>query len=172
MVTVPIAGLKRKIIFFNNIVDSIVILYYYSGMQIKKDTKPLDMKIDARSALPVYEQVKQGIKLLIASGYLEEGDRMVPIRELASQLRINPNTIVKVYYQLDVEGYIYSQPGSGYFVKGGAGQKQEERDELFANITEDYVSKASNLGFSLEDMISQLEKKITTTKKEFQGESL
>ncbi|NIM12203.1 MAG: GntR family transcriptional regulator [Candidatus Aminicenantes bacterium] len=141
-------------------------------MQIKKDTKPLDMKIDARSALPVYEQVKQGIKLLIASGYLGEGDRLVPIRELASQLRINPNTIVKVYYQLDVEGYIYSQPGSGYFVKGGAAQKQEERDELFASITEDYVSKASNLGFSLEDMISQLEKKITPTKREFQGESL
>jgi GntR family transcriptional regulator len=141
-------------------------------MEIKKDLKSLDIKIESRSALPVYEQVKQGIKLAIASGYLEEGDRMVPIRELAARLRINANTIVKVYYQLDVEGYIYSLPGSGYFVKGGAARKQEEKSELFERITEDYISKASNLGFSLEDMIVQLGKKLPIPKKEFQGESL
>jgi DNA-binding transcriptional regulator YhcF (GntR family) len=41
----------------------------------------LDLTVDSRSALPVYEQVKQGIKLLVVSGYLEEGDRLVPIRE-------------------------------------------------------------------------------------------
>lgn len=126
-------------------------------MLIKNEPKQLDIKVDARSPMPVYEQVKQGIKLLIASGYLEGGDRLVPIRELASQLRINANTIVKVYYQLDVEGYIFSQPGSGYFVKEGAAQKPEEKHELLVRITEDYVSKASRLGFSLEDMIKQLE---------------
>ena len=82
---------------------------------MKKEIKPLDFEIDARSAIPVYEQVKQEIKLLIMSNYLEEGDQLVPIRELATRLQINPNTIVKVYYQLDVEGYIYSLPGSGYF---------------------------------------------------------
>jgi GntR family transcriptional regulator len=129
-----------------------------------KDTKPLDIKINARSALPVYEQVKQGIKLLIASGELEEGDRLVPIRELASRLSINPNTIVKVYYQLDVEGYIYSQPGSGYFVKGGIADKEGEREKLLVKVTEEYISRASNLGYSVQDMIHQLEK-LTGTKK-------
>ncbi len=126
-------------------------------MQIKTDLKPLDIKVDARSPMPVYEQVKQGIKLLIASGYLESGDRLVPIRELASQLRINANTIVKVYYQLDVEGYIFSQPGSGYFVKEGAAQRPEEKQELLVRITEEYISKASRLGYSVADMIKQLE---------------
>lgn len=113
--------------------------------------------MDARSPVPVYQQVKQAIKLLIASGYLEGGDRLVPIRELASKLRINANTIVKVYYQLDVEGYIYSQPGSGYFVKEGAAQNPEEKQELLARITEDYITKATKLGYSVEEMVKQLE---------------
>jgi GntR family transcriptional regulator len=126
-------------------------------MEQKKELKPLDIEIDARSALPVYEQVKQEIKLAIVSGYLEEGDRLVPIRELATQLRVNPNTIVKVYYQLDVEGYIYSQPGSGYFVKGGRSSQPGETEELFGRITSDYVSKALKLGYSLDDMIRRLE---------------
>ncbi|MCP5047371.1 MAG: GntR family transcriptional regulator [bacterium] len=132
-------------------------------MQNKKELKPLDIAIDARSALPVYEQVKQGIKLLIVSGYLEEGDRLVPIRELASKLKINANTIVKVYYQLDVEGYIYSQPGSGYFVKGGRTENAEESGELFDKITEDYISKALLLGFSLNHMIGRLEQRLSKT---------
>jgi GntR family transcriptional regulator len=126
-------------------------------MQQKKELKPLEIRIDSRSALPVYEQVKQGIKLLIVSGYLEEGDRLVPIRELASKLQVNANTIVKVYYQLDVEGFLVSQPGSGYFVKGDHPKRPGEAEELFARITEDYISKALKLGFSVEDMIRQLE---------------
>jgi GntR family transcriptional regulator len=141
----------------NNFVDKFVLLYYCSGMQQKKELKPLDLTVDSRSALPVYEQVKQGIKLLVVSGYLEEGDRLVPIRELAAKLRVNANTIVKVYYQLDVEGYLVSQPGSGYFVKGNRPKRPGEAEELLARVTEDFVSKALKLGFSIDDMIHQLE---------------
>jgi GntR family transcriptional regulator len=128
-------------------------------MQILKELKPLDIKIDPQSPIPVYEQVKQGIKLSIISGHLEEDDRLVPIRELATRLKINPNTIVKVYYQLDVEGFIYSQPGSGYYVRGDVRTRDEEKINLFKNVTEDYIAKASKLGYSLEDMILQLEGK-------------
>lgn len=130
-------------------------------MQQKKELKPLEISVDSRSALPVYEQVKQGVKLLIVSGYLEPGDRLVPIRELASNLKVNPNTIVKVYYQLDVEGYIYSQPGSGYFVKEDRPWREEENQELFDMVTDEFISKAIKLGYSLVDMISQLEKRIS-----------
>ena len=137
----------------------VVILFYISSMQILKELKPLDIKIDPQSPIPVYEQVKQGIKLSIISGHLEEDDRLVPIRELATRLKINPNTIVKVYYQLDVEGFIYSQPGSGYYVRGDVRTRDEEKINLFKNVTEDYIAKASKLGYSLEDMILQLEGK-------------
>lgn len=132
---------------------------------MKKEIKPLNFEIDVHSAIPVYEQVKQEIKLLIISGYLEEEDQLTPIRELAANLRINVNTIVKVYYQLDVEGYIYSQPGSGYFVRGVRKENQDEKLELFEQITEDYISKALKLGYSLEDMAAKLQKRAKETGK-------
>ncbi len=131
---------------------------------MKKKIKKLDFKVDSHSALPVYEQVKQEIKLAVSSGYLEPGDQLVPIRELAAHLRVNANTIVKVYFQLDVEGYIYSQPGSGYFVREDRKEPKDEKLELFDNITRDYVSKATKLGFSLDDMIRQLTQRLDTGK--------
>jgi GntR family transcriptional regulator len=134
-------------------------LFYISSMQILKELKPLEIKIDPQSPIPVYEQVKQEIKLSIISGVLEKDDRLVPIRELATRLKINPNTIVKVYYQLDVEGFVYSQPGSGYFVRGDVQTRDKEKRNLFKNVTEEYFAKALKLGYSLEDMILQLEGK-------------
>ncbi|MCK4766299.1 MAG: GntR family transcriptional regulator [Candidatus Aminicenantes bacterium] len=124
-----------------------------------KDIKPFDFKIDAKSPLPVYEQVKQEIKLMIISGYLEEGDRLMPIRELAKMLLVNTNTIVKVYYQLDIEGYIASQPGTGYFVKFEARRKGDPKQEIFEQITGGYISKALKLGYSLTDMSAELERR-------------
>lgn len=123
----------------------------------KKEIKPLDFSIDPKSALPVYEQIKQEIKLLILSGYLEEGDQLVPIRELANMLQVNQNTVVKVYYQLDMEGFIGSQPGSGYFVTFDAQKNREERQKLFEKYTEEYVSRALQLGYPLEEMVIELE---------------
>lgn len=131
-------------------------------MQIKKEPKAIDIIVDCNSAIPVYEQIKQAFKLAIISGTLAKGDRLTPIRELATQLHVNTNTIVKVYYQLELEGYLVAQPGSGYFVKSPPKEKKEEMSQLFQKITDDYLSKALKLGFSLEDMLSQLEKRVTS----------
>lgn len=121
--------------------------------------KFFNIEIDVKSALPLYEQIKQAIKLVILSGQLEEGDQLMPIRELALKLQINPNTIIKVYYQLEVEGFIVSRPGAGYFVKLDRGKIQKEKRELFEKTTNEYISKALTLGYSLEDMVKELGKK-------------
>ncbi|MCP4148861.1 MAG: GntR family transcriptional regulator [bacterium] len=132
---------------------------------MKKDIKPMNFDIEGRSAMPVYKQVKQEIKLLIMSGYLVPGDQLVPIRELAGQLRINANTIVKVYYQLDIEGFIYSQPGTGYFVSSDREEPQDEKRKLFEQISEDYINKSLKLGFSLDDMTGFLKERAKSTGK-------
>lgn len=125
----------------------------------KKAIKSLNIRIEPKSAVPVYEQIKQGIKLLIISGYLEEGDQLVPIRELASALAVNPNTIIKVYYQLDVEGFLRSVQGSGYFVAFTSPDIKGEKGKLFQDITDEYISKALKLGFSLEEMNNELQRR-------------
>ena len=85
---------------------------------------------------------------------------MLPIRELAAQLKVNANTIVKVYYQLDVEGFIYSQPGTGYFVREDQKEHHQERQTLFQNITDEYIAKATQLGFSIQQMIDELNRRL------------
>lgn len=122
----------------------------------KKDNKYFNIKVDVKSALPVYEQLKRAIKLAILSGHLEEDDQLMSLRELALKLQINPNTIIKVYYQLEVEGFIYSRPGTGYFVKFNRKKIQKEKSELFDEITSEYTSRIIDLGYSLEDIIEEL----------------
>lgn len=109
----------------------------------KEPNKFFDIKIDAKSALPVYEQVKRAIKLTILSGHLNTGDQLTSIRELSQKLKINPNTILKVYYQLEVEGFIVSRPGAGYFVKVDYRKTQKEKREIFEELTSEMPFKHS-----------------------------
>jgi len=120
----------------------------------------LNVKVDPKAALPTYEQIKQAIKLGILSGRLEEGDQLTSLRELALKLKVNPNTIIKVYYQLEVEGYIYSRPGAGYFVKLNPEKIRMGKQELFKDITGEYVSKARQLGYTLDEICNEISKTI------------
>ena len=94
--------------------------------------------------------------MAIFSGQLEEGDRLSSLREIALKLNVNPNTIIKVYYQLEMEGFIYSRPGAGYYVKLDPSKINSGKQELFETITEEYVSKALQLGYSKEDIIDEI----------------
>ncbi len=118
----------------------------------------LNIKIDTESARPVYEQIKQGIQVAILSGDLKKDDKLLPIRTLAKTLKVNANTIVKVYYQLDVEGFIYSRAGLGYFVESAQKDKKSTSLEVFKQVTEEYVSQSSKIGFSIDDMVEEVKK--------------
>ena len=118
------------------------------------------LKIDAGSAVPVYEQLKRQIKLRIVSGKYPSDHRMESIRQLASQLTINPNTIAKVYRQLENEGFLQSRTGSGFFVKLEKEHLGKTRKKLLMEITEEFISKAVELGFTPEELINTLSIKL------------
>ncbi len=122
--------------------------------------KLYDIRVSTKAAMPIYEQIKQEIKLEIIAGNLKPDDQLPPIREFASRLKVNPNTIVKVYYQLDVEGYIYSQPGSGYFVLPDRRENPAEKKDLFEQVTNDYLFKVLKLGFSAEKILQEIKKNL------------
>jgi len=119
-------------------------------------SKQSEFRIKTNSAIPLYEQIKREIKLNIVSGNLSDNERLTPIREFAKQLKVNQNTIVKVYYQLYNEGYVYSKPGQGYFVKQKEGNDSSKSEKLFMELTEEYVQKAIDLGFSIEYVLKQI----------------
>ena len=72
--------------------------------------------INPRDARPIYVQIKEGLCRLILSGAMATGERLPSVRELASQLAINPNTIQRAYRELESDGFIYSVSGKGSFV--------------------------------------------------------
>ncbi len=74
------------------------------------------IQVDLRSRIPIYEQLYENIRRLILQGLLEEDVKLPSVRELASDLAINPNTIQKAYKALEQDGYIYSNAGRGSFV--------------------------------------------------------
>lgn len=132
------------------------LLLYYCRTVREETKRFFDIKVDVKSALPVYEQIKRAIKIAILSKRLEEGSQLMSIRELALKLQINPNTIIKVYTQLEMEGFVISRPGAGYFVKFDGKKVQKEKRELFEQATDEYISKVMDMGYSLEDITQEI----------------
>ena len=74
--------------------------------------------LDYRDARPIYTQIVDGFREQITAGILQQGERLPSVRELATQLTINPNTIQRAYRELEAQGWMTSVPGKGCFVTG------------------------------------------------------
>lgn len=94
------------------------------------------IQLNYRDSRPIYEQIKDGIKQLIYTEVLCADDKLPSVRELASKLAINPNTISRAYKELEQEGVIYTLSGKGTFINGEFRGKEEKTKELLAQFDE------------------------------------
>ena len=94
------------------------------------------IQLNYRDSRPIYEQIKDGIKQLIYTDVLEADDKLPSVRDLASKLAINPNTISRAYKELEQEGVIYTLSGKGTFISGDFKGKEEKTKELLAKFEE------------------------------------
>ncbi len=95
------------------------------------------INLNYRDARPIYEQVKDGLRKLIISGAIADGERLPSVRRLAMQLAINPNTIQRAYNELEAEGWAASVPGKGSFaVCAERGQNEARVRELSGRLRE------------------------------------
>ena len=113
------------------------------------------ISINFRDARPIYEQVRDGFRQLILSGALPADSRMPSVRELASQLTINPNTIQRAYRELEAEGYIVSVPGRGSFVRDRDDAAAARRRELLEKL-DALAAELRMLGVSEEELAQRL----------------
>ena len=90
--------------------------------------------LDYRDARPIYTQIIDGIKEQITTGVLMPGDKLPSVREMASALAINPNTIQRAYEALEGEGYVYSVAGKGSFAAGQKNVDEGRRSELLSSF--------------------------------------
>jgi len=110
------------------------------------------LRVDAKSSTPIYSQIKEQLRLAVATGVLQPGDQLPTVRELATQLRVNPNTVARAYRELQAEGMVKSRQGSGTFVSEEAravGQREQRR--LLAEMLMQAAATAANLGLGSEE---------------------
>ena len=101
------------------------------------------MKIDPDSGTPIYLQIIDELKTAVLSGRYRDGDRVLPVRELAVQLRVNPNTVAKAYRLMQDEGLLVSRQGGGTFIAvPEAFSLRREREEAIAAQLGRLVAKA------------------------------
>ena len=89
------------------------------------------IQLNYRDPRPIYEQVKDGIRKLAYSGMIGPDEKLPSVRELASKLAINPNTISKAYKELEQEGFIYTLTGRGTFINQDFDLNDRRKTELF-----------------------------------------
>ena len=94
------------------------------------------IQLNYRDPRPIYEQVKDGIRKLAYSGILGPDEKLPSVRELASKLAINPNTISRAYRELEQEGFLYSQSGIGTFVNPDFKVLESQTMELYQEFDE------------------------------------
>ena len=98
------------------------------------------IQLNYRDSKPIYEQVKDGFRRLIVQGVMEVDEKLPSVREMASSLAINPNTIQRAYRELEQEGYLYAIAGRGSFVAGVPEAESARKKELlqtFDNVVEE-----------------------------------
>jgi GntR family transcriptional regulator len=114
----------------------------------------MQIKLDLTSKIPIYVQIIDQIKHRIATGDLAPGDQLPTVRQLATDLRVNFNTIARAYRMLDEEGLISTQHGRGTYILPPPSEENGERlrRQDIKWLTLHYLNEAANLAYSAEEV--------------------
>jgi GntR family transcriptional regulator len=119
----------------------------------------MDLKLDFRSGIPIYVQIMDQIKDLIATGELQPDDQLPTVRQLASDLRVNFNTVARAYRLMDEAGLISTQQGRGtYLLEQNPEIDQVLRRETLNALTAVYLHSLTRHGYSLQEAREEMER--------------
>jgi GntR family transcriptional regulator len=120
--------------------------------------KPFRIALDSQSGVPIYRQIIDQVTAGIASGALREGIQLPTVRQLAVDLSINPNTVIRAYSELEIRGVLNTEQGTGTFIgPRNVTQDNSERERLLSRFVGEFVSRAGANGFTVEELIDQLQ---------------
>lgn len=124
--------------------------YSYSTM--------IDFTLDKNSPVPFYRQIADRVLAGLSSGALRPGDRLPTIREMAVNLEVNPNTVVRAYSHLEMLGVLDSQQGSGVYVRPQApgAVSAVDRERRIDDLCRDFVGRAQLAGVDLDELVERL----------------
>src|SRR5438552_18449114 len=115
------------------------------------------LSLDPRSGVPVYRQIIDQVQSGMASGTLAVGDQLPTVRQLAVDLAINPNAVLRAYRELELGGLLETHQGTGTFISQQKLKRGDaERDRQLSQIVSDFIARAGAAGFTVEDLLKQL----------------
>ena len=110
--------------------------------------------------MPIYLQIVNQVKYLVASGRLSPGDELPPIRVLAEQLIVNPNTVARAYRELESTGIVTSKHGSGTYISDtGSPLKKREMMKILTQRADALLTEARQMNISLEELVKLLQER-------------
>lgn len=112
------------------------------------------MVLELNTKEPIYLQIIAYMKKKIVSGELKGGERVLSVREYANEVKVNPNTIQKVYNELENQGLIYTQRGIGKFVTEDREKINLLREELFNETIDRFIEDSKSLGFTKDSILA------------------
>ena len=118
-------------------------------------------QVDTSHPTPLYHQLERSIRFAIATGKLGIGDQLPTVRQLAVDLRINANTVAKVYTELERTGVVETRRGVGTFVTARPNEaaNRRDRERRLRELADHFITETHKHGFSIEDVIEHLEKR-------------
>src|ERR1700759_5566755 len=123
--------------------------------------------LNADDPTPLYAQLERAIRASIATGRLQVGDQLPTVRQLAVNLRVNANTVAKVYSELERAGVLETRRGVGTFIRGasGRGPAAPDGERSLAALADRFLADAAALGFSPDEAIQFLTVRWIDTKR-------
>src|SRR3972149_1678771 len=123
--------------------------------------------------LPLYAQLEREIKVAVTMGALKIGDRLPTVRQLAVDLKVNANTVAKVYAELERQGLLATRRGVGTFIQANppaapVASKGKRHEELSA-LAERFLAEAASRGFAAEDLVEQMQRHGSKSKEKSHG---
>ena len=129
-------------------------------------TETFVFQLDLKSGVPVYRQIIDQVLAGVASSRLKVGDQLPTVRQLAVDLTINPNTVLRAYRELEIRGVLATQQGTGTFIAPQEVKQDEvERRRRLAQLVAEFVARAGSAGFTVEELKEQLNDQAETNGK-------
>lgn len=123
------------------------------GKESAKLNRAFQFRLDLQSGVPVYRQLIDQVLLAVASGLLTPGMQLPTVRQVAVDLSINPNTVVRAYRELELREILTTQQGTGTFISANKVPQQEAlRQQRLDQLVGDLVSRAAAEGFTLAEI--------------------
>ncbi len=120
----------------------------------------MEFRIDGKSGVPFYRQIIEQVKYAIARGELQPGAQLPTVRQLAVDLSINPNTVIRAYKEMEIEGLLETHQGSGTFVTDQKLEIDEvERRRMLDQIVTEMLARASSYGFTFDEVLAGLQQR-------------